>query len=92
MLFEMALMNFDAQQLHSAATFLGPLCFSLYILLVVFVCLSMFLSIINASFQRARENLNQEYDQGIYTFIWERFLRWIGKRKVDVKVFKCLSF
>jgi hypothetical protein len=39
MLFEMTLMKFDAYELLNAAEFLGPFCFSLFILLVVFVCL-----------------------------------------------------
>lgn len=79
MLFQMTLMNFDAQELSGAAAFLGPFCFSLFILIVVFICMSMFLSIINESFRRVKENLDN--DQEIYSFILEKFLRWIGKWK-----------
>jgi len=81
MLFEMTLMKFDAHQLTGAATFLGPFCFSLFILLVVFVCLSMFLSIINDNFRRARENITN--DQRIYSFMFNRFLRWSGLKKLS---------
>jgi hypothetical protein len=40
-LFQMTLLQFDAVDLKDAASFLGPFCFSLFILLIVFVCLSM---------------------------------------------------
>jgi hypothetical protein len=81
MLFQMMLMNFDAQGLSDASAFLGPFCLSLFIFLVVFVCMCMFLSIIYSSFRRARENLHPKNDQEIYSFIFERFLRWTGKTK-----------
>ncbi|CAF4363194.1 unnamed protein product, partial [Adineta steineri] len=41
MLFEMTLMKFDASEIIGADAFLGPFCFTLFILLVVFVCLSL---------------------------------------------------
>ena len=83
-LFEMILMQFDASELIDAAAFLGPFCFSLFILLVVFVCMSMFLSIINDSFRRARESVNRSNDEDIFSFRLERFLRWTGNgRKFD---------
>jgi hypothetical protein len=53
MLFEMTLMKFDASELSQA----GPFCFSLFIVIVVFICISMFLTIINDSFRRARGNV-----------------------------------
>ena len=42
MLFEIILMKFDAYDLIDASSFPGPFCFSLFIFLVVFVCLSMY--------------------------------------------------
>ena len=80
MLFEMTLMKFDAHELTDAAAFLGPFCFSLFILLVVFVCLSMFITIINESFRQARETIMNN-DQEIYSYMLDRFLRWTGKKK-----------
>jgi hypothetical protein len=77
MLFEMMLMKFDAQQLTGAAAFLGPFSFSLFMFLVVFVCMSMFLSIINENFHRARENVNGE-PQVMFSFMIRRFQRWAG--------------
>jgi uncharacterized membrane protein len=49
-------MNFDAHQFSGAAAFLGSFCFSLFILIVVFVCMLMFLFIINKIFRQTREN------------------------------------
>ncbi|CAF2697484.1 unnamed protein product [Rotaria sp. Silwood2] len=40
MLFEMTLMKFDASELIGADAVIGPLCFSIFILLVVFICLN----------------------------------------------------
>ena len=81
MLFEMILLKFDAYQLVGAAAFLGPFCFSLFIFLVVFVCMSMFLSIINDNFRRARKTIN-DGNQEIYSFIFEKLLRWTGESRV----------
>ena len=80
MLFEMTLLKFDATELTDAAAFLGPFTFTLFILLVVFVCLSMFLSIINDSFRRAREEKKND-DPEIFSLMFRRFQRWSGWKK-----------
>ena len=80
MLFEMSLLKFDAAELIDAAAFLGPFTFTLFILLVVFVCLSMFLSIINESFRRAREEKKND-DPEIFSLMFRRFQRWTGWKK-----------
>jgi hypothetical protein len=80
MLFEMASLKFNVSGLTNSAAFLGPFCFSLFIVLVVFICLSMFLSIINDSFRRARKNLKNE-NEGIFLFMLDRFQRSIGWKK-----------
>jgi hypothetical protein len=77
-LFEMSLLKFDAQQLKEAASFLGPFCFSLFILVVVFVCLSMFLSIITESFRYVRENTNTENDK-VFSVMWRKLIGCIGQ-------------
>jgi len=81
MLCQIALLKFPTNDLTGAAAFLGPFCFSLFIILVVFICTSMFRSIIIDSFRRARENINNAH-QHIYSFMFDRFLRWIGKSRV----------
>jgi hypothetical protein len=75
MLFEMTAMKFDVHDLTEAASFLGPFCFSLFIILVVFICMSMFLSIIIDSFRRARANVKNN-NQEIISFMIKRFQRW----------------
>lgn len=77
MLFEITLMKFDAHQLIEADSVLGPLCFSLFILLAVFVCFSMFVSIINDAFRCAREN--QTDGEDILSFMFQRFLYFMSK-------------
>jgi len=77
MLFQMTAMKFDVHHLTEVASFLGPFCFSLFIILVVFICMSMFLSIINRSFRRARQNINN-YNEQVFSFMLNKFQRWIG--------------
>jgi hypothetical protein len=45
MLFEMILLKYDTSDLTDAATCSRPICFSLFILFVVFICMNMFISI-----------------------------------------------
>jgi len=80
MLFEMTLMKFDAHDLINASSFLGPFSFSLFILLVVFVCLSMFITIINESFRYVRDNMkeHEDKDEQIFIYMFRKFRRWIG--------------
>jgi hypothetical protein len=80
MLFEMTVLKFDVHDLSDAATFLGPFCFSLFIFVVVFICMSMFLKIIYDSFRVVRNNakMNSKKDQHIFSFMIYRLQRWIG--------------
>jgi Polycystin cation channel len=81
MLFEMILMKFDSSELSSADALLGPLCFTLFIFFVVFIGMTMFISIIGDSFRTVRINLemNPNEDHAMFGFIWQRFQRWIGQ-------------
>ena len=85
MLFEMTLMKFDAQQLSEAAPLLGPFSFSLFILTVVFVCMSMLVAIVNRSFRRVRRQgkVQAHQDQPILSFMLEKFRRAIGAAGSD---------
>jgi hypothetical protein len=80
MLFQMILMNFNAYELIEADAFLGPFCFSLFVFLVVFVCMSMFLTIINHSFRFVRDNAKYDSNENQHTlsFMWNKFQQWIG--------------
>jgi hypothetical protein len=82
MLFQTTVLRYDIPQFIRAASFLGPFCFTLFIFLAVFVCMNMFVSIITQNFRQSRENIDN--DQEIYSFIFERFLHWTGKRKVQL--------
>lgn len=77
MLFEITLMKFDVSELLGASAVIGPVVFTFFIILVVFVCLSMFLSIINQSFRLARQNIID--NEHMFTFMMTRFLRWTGE-------------
>ena len=77
MIFEMTLLKFDTNELIQAAPFLGPFCFSLFIFLVVFVCMSMFISIISDTFRKVREHSHE--DHRMFRFIFDKFCYWIGK-------------
>jgi hypothetical protein len=79
MLFQMTVMKYNVHDLSGAATFLGPICFSLFIIIVVFVCLNMFISIIIESFRQVRKNVHRGENEEIFSFMLERFVRWIGK-------------
>jgi integral membrane sensor domain MASE1 len=76
MLFQMTVLKYSTSQFYVADATLGPLCFSIFILVVVFICLSMFLSILNDNFRRERKN-RQEREE-ILSFAVKRFLRWTG--------------
>ncbi|CAF1401522.1 unnamed protein product [Adineta steineri] len=84
MLFEMMLMKFDAYELTNAAPILGPICFSLFFLFVVFICMTMFITIVSDSFRIVRKNTKVNYneDQAIFEFMLRKLQRWIGWRKL----------
>ena len=80
MLFEMLLMKFSAGDLLDAHPILGPLTFFMFIFFVVFICLSMFVTIINMAYHTARENLNvASEDQDVIPSLITKFARWSGK-------------
>jgi hypothetical protein len=81
MLFQMTVMKYNVQQLIEAAPVLGPFCFSLFIFVVVFICMNMFITIINGSFRHVRENINNNDHQEIFSFMLKTFLRWTGSIK-----------
>lgn len=88
MLFEITLMKFDASELIDAHAILGPLVFALFILIIVFICVSMFLSIINDSFRLAREGKVKE--NHLLSFMLDKFLRWTGEL-ISLRSFRLLN-
>ncbi|UJR27882.1 hypothetical protein I4U23_009147 [Adineta vaga] len=86
MLFEMLLLKFDATEIKNAAPFLGPLYFTLFILFVVFVCINMFVSIINDNFRRVRADVYKVHSdyQGVLINLTKKFRRWFGLPATNV--------
>jgi hypothetical protein len=80
MLFEMTATKYNTRELIQASAFLGPFCFSLFIFLVVFVCMSMFVTIVIQSFRFVRDNIKvkSNEDQQILSFMFYKFQRWMG--------------
>ncbi|CAF1228432.1 unnamed protein product [Adineta steineri] len=76
-LFEITLMSFNASDFTGADPVLSPFSFSLFIIIVVFVCLSMFLSIINDRFHHVEQNPIE--NQQILSYILTKFLNWARK-------------
>jgi len=92
MLFEIILMLFDVQKITSVAPFLGPFCFSLFIFIVVFVCMGMFLTIINDSFRSIRDQArSHKNDEHIFSFMFNKFQVWIGVTKANNSQLKYLD-
>ncbi|CAM2704890.1 unnamed protein product [Rotaria socialis] len=79
MLFEMMLLKFNVSDLYAADTFLGPFCFTLFIIFVVFICMNMFISIIADAFRVVRHNmLLQTSEHEIVDFMTNQFKKWTG--------------
>jgi hypothetical protein len=51
---EMLLLRFDTEDLDEVDRYLGPLAFALFIFIVVFMCCTIFISIINNGFRHIR--------------------------------------
>ncbi|CAF4062698.1 unnamed protein product, partial [Adineta steineri] len=83
MLFEITLMSFDATDFTEADPFLGPFCFSIFIIIVVFICLSMFISILNDGFHHVEETPIE--DQQILSYMLKKFLNWTHLRRPNVE-------
>lgn len=81
MLFEMTLLKFDTGELIDASAFLGPFCFALFIFIVVFVCLSMFVSIISDSFRAVRDEakLRRADDPDLWLFMLRKLQSFTGQ-------------
>jgi len=77
MLFQMTVLRYNSDELTEAAVFLGPFCFSLFIIIVVFICMPMFISIIIDNFHRAQKHRNDN-NQHIFSFMIKKFQRWSG--------------
>jgi hypothetical protein len=80
MLFEIATTKYNIKSFIDAGSFLGPFCFSLFMIIVVFICMSMFLSIIADNFRRIRKRIPKHNDE-LFSFMWDKFQRMTRERK-----------
>ena len=76
----MLLLKFDVAELQKADEILGPLCFCLFIIFAVFICLNIFISIVTDNFRVVRNKLLLAHNEDIETlaFMMRKFKRWIG--------------
>ncbi|XP_072035408.1 LOW QUALITY PROTEIN: polycystin-1-like protein 2 [Amphiura filiformis] len=85
-LFSTVLGKFNFSEMKETNRILGPMFFFAYVVLIVFVLLNMFLSIINQSFSKVRHETNAiDGEMEIVDFMMERFKRWTGFSEPRVK-------
>ena len=82
MLFEMSLMKFDTHGLVDVHPFLGPLSFTLFIFFVVFICMSMFITIVSESFRAVRDNMELQArdDRHLLSYLFRKCQHTLGLR------------
>ena len=75
-------MKFDASEICEGDTFLGRLCFTIFVFFVVFIGMTMFISIsiISDGFRSVREKNQMSTNENVemFEFMWNIFLRQIG--------------
>lgn len=81
MLFEMLILKFNTSDLTGAAPLLGPLYFTFFIIFVVFVCINMFVSIVNDNFRLVRADVHRvdEDNQDVFIYLFKKVQGWFGK-------------
>ncbi|XP_077863102.1 polycystin-1-like [Saccoglossus kowalevskii] len=78
-LFSTLLGKFEFEDMVMASRYLGPIFFFFYVMLVMFVLLNMFLSIINEGFSQVKaRNDSMENELEIVDFMVDRFKKWTG--------------
>ena len=81
MLFEMSLMKFDSHGLVDSHPLLGPVSFTLFIFVVVFICMSMFITIVSESFRAVRDDaqLQSQDDRHLLSYLFRKCQHTLGK-------------
>ncbi|XP_072168153.1 polycystin-2-like protein 1 [Diadema setosum] len=83
-LFSTLLGKFKFHEMLQASRYLGPVFFFCYVVVIMFICLNMFLSIINEAFTQVRlENARAENELEIVDFMMDRFKKWVGLGQPD---------
>ena len=83
MLFEMLLLKFDFTDIQNADAFLGPFAFVLFIYFVVFICVTMFTTIVIEHSRVVREETRRfgEKYPGMIRFVLRDLFKRIGLKK-----------
>ncbi|XP_071814843.1 polycystin family receptor for egg jelly-like isoform X3 [Apostichopus japonicus] len=85
-LFATIMGKFDFYEMNRYQPIFGPLFFFSFVMIMIFILMSMFLSIINAAFKKVRiDNEMEGNELEMVNFIMSRFLTWTGfsKRRVE---------
>ena len=80
MVFEMILLKVNSVELLSMESVLGPVCVSMFVLFVVLVGMTLFISLIERSFLmvRKKDGLQENEDREMFGYMADRCLRWLG--------------
>jgi polycystin 1L2 len=80
MLFQTLLFNFNSEDLYEADAFLGPFTFTLFVYFAVFICCTMFISIINNGFRHTRleSKSRTNQNQDVLLFIFKKIKSALG--------------
>ena len=81
LLFKMMILKFNPAPLTEASPLLGRFYFTLFIIFVVFVCINMFVSIVNDNFRLVRADLCRvdETNQYVFSRIFQKLQQWCSK-------------
>ena len=81
MLFQMLLLKYNTRGLYQADSFLGPFTFTLFIFIIVFICFTMFSSIIMHGFRHVRyqNKRRSNQDEDFLLFMFKKMKRTLGR-------------
>ena len=85
MLFEMLLLKFDVTDIQNADAFLGPFVFTLFIYFVVFICVTMFVTIITTNLRVVRKEMersNGQYTPEVFSFVIRDLVKRSGLKRL----------
>jgi hypothetical protein len=85
--FEIMLGKFQVQPLLQADSFFGPIIYCTYNVCIIFVLLTMFVSIINDSFKIVRED-SKKQDYEMFEYMRDRVKSFFEKKKENTIVYK----
>ncbi len=85
--FEIMLGKFQVQPLLEADSVFGPIIYSIYNVCIIFILLTMFVSIINDSFKIIRED-SKKQDYEMFEYMRDRIKSFFDKKTENTIVYK----